>query len=166
MDDRAHVIASAVDRLIAAGLRQRGALAKGLEWAATDVLALHHVVTGPECAPGTLARALMLSPSGATAVIGRLSRAGLVTRTRGPGRPRVALKATDAGRELHAEKFPAWSETVRPLIEDMPGSHRVLVEQFLTRLADLVEQEADGLIARAEADARAATAIPPPVLWG
>jgi DNA-binding MarR family transcriptional regulator len=165
MDDRSRLIASAVERLIAAGIRQRGALAKRLDSTTTDVSALHHMVTGTESAPGDLARALLLSPSGATAVINRLSRAGLISRVRGSGNQRVVLTATDAGRELHAQALAPLSHDVAQLIEELPRSDRVLIEQFLTRLADLAEREADHLIARAAADGRAAAAIPPPVLW-
>ena len=85
MDEPSRLVASAIGRLIAAGIRQRGALAKRLETTTTDVLALHHVATATESAPGDLARALLLSPSGATAVIDRLSRAGLISRARGSG---------------------------------------------------------------------------------
>jgi DNA-binding MarR family transcriptional regulator len=166
MDDPTRLIASAVERLIAAGIRQRGALAKRLDSTATDVLALHYVATGTVSAPADLARALLLSPSGATAVIDRLSRAGLVGRAPGSGKQRVMLKATDAGGKLHARALAPLSDDVGDLIADLPRSHRVLLEQFLTRLADLAEREADQLIARAEADVRAAVAIPPPVLWG
>jgi surfactin synthase thioesterase subunit len=52
------------------------------------------------------------------------------------------------------------------LTAELPRRDRMLLEQFLTRVADLAEREADELIARAEAAARAASAIPPPVLWG
>ncbi|HEY4824297.1 MAG TPA: MarR family transcriptional regulator, partial [Solirubrobacteraceae bacterium] len=91
-----------MDRLVAAGIRQRGALAISLESTTTDVLALDHVVTRAGSAPSDLARALLLSPSGATAVIERLTRAGLISRGPGSGKQRVVLSATDAGRELHA----------------------------------------------------------------
>jgi DNA-binding MarR family transcriptional regulator len=165
MDERSRLIASAVERLVAAGIRQRGALAKRLESTTTDVAALQYVVRGTECAPGDLARALMLSPSGTTAVIDRLSRSGLISRTPGSGRQRVALSATDAGRELHARALAPLGDDVGHLIEDLPRSSRILVERFLTRLADLAEREADELIAGAAEDARAAAAIPPPVLW-
>jgi DNA-binding MarR family transcriptional regulator len=165
MDDPSHLIVYAVERLIAAGIRQRGALAKSLGWPTTDVLALRYVVAMTESAPGDLARALLLSPSGATAVIDRLSRAGLISRARGSGKRRVVLNATDSGRELHAGALAPLSHEVVHLIEDLPRNHRVLLEQLLTRLADLAEREADQLIARAEAPARAAAAIPPPVLW-
>ena len=166
MDEPSRLVASAIGRLIAAGIRQRGALAKRLETTTTDVLALHHVATATESAPGDLARALLLSPSGATAVIDRLSRAGLISRARGSGKRRVVLMATHAGGALYAKALVPLTNDFERLIEDLPRSHRVLLEQFLTRVADLAEREADQLIARAEADARAASAIPPPVLWG
>ncbi len=165
MDHDSRLIASAVERLIAAGIRQHAALARRLESTTTDVLALHHVVSGTDSAPGDLARALLLSPSGATAVIDRLSRAGLVSRTPGSGKQRVALTATDAGRELHARALAPLSRDVDRLIDGVARSDRVRLEQFLTRLADLAEREADELIAQAEANARAAVAIPAPVLW-
>src|SRR5579871_5840332 len=135
MDDSSRLIASAVERLIAAGTRQRGAVAKRLEWPITDVLALHHVVSGTEHAPSDLAKALLLSPSGTTAAIDRLTRAGLISRTRGSGKPRVRLTATEAGRELSARTLGPMRQGVADLVEDLPRSHRVLVEQFLARLA-------------------------------
>jgi DNA-binding MarR family transcriptional regulator len=165
-DDVSRLIASAVGRLIAAGIRQSGALARRLEATTTDVLALHHVVTATESAPGDLARALLLSPSGTTALIDRLRHAGLISRAPGSGTRRVVLTATDAGRELHAQALAPLRHDVERLIEDLPRSHRVLVEQFLMRVADLTERQADQLIATAEADARAASALPPPVMWG
>jgi len=166
MDDPSRLIASALGRLIAAGIRQRGALAKRLETTTTDVLALHHVVTATETAPSHLARAILLSPSGATAVIDRLSRNGLISRARGLGNQRVVLTATGAGRELYAQALAPLSHDLARLIEDLPRSQRVLLERVLTRVADLAEREADQLIARADAETRAASAIPPPVLWG
>jgi DNA-binding MarR family transcriptional regulator len=166
MDDSPRLIASAIGRLVTAGIRQRGALAKRLDATTTDVLALHHVVTATESAPGDLARALLVSPSGATAVLHRLSRAGLISRAPGSGNRRVVLTASDAGRELHARALAPLSQDVERLIEELPRSHRLLLEQFLTRIADLAEREADQLIARAETDARAAAAIPSPILWG
>ena len=165
MDDSSRLIVPALARVIAAGIGQRGALAMRLDAPTTDVLALDHVVTVRESAPSDLARVLLVSSSGATAVIDRLSRAGLITRAVGSGRRRVLLIATDAGRELHTQALAPLSHDLERLVEDLPPSHRVLLEQFLTRVADLAEREADQLVARAEAHARAASAIPPPVLW-
>jgi DNA-binding MarR family transcriptional regulator len=166
MDDPSRLIGSALARLIAAGIRQRRALAKCLEAQTADVLALDYVVTGAESSPGGLARALLLSPSGTTNLIDRLIRAGLISRAPSSGRQRVALTATDAGRELHARTLARMSYDVEHLIEDLPRSHRVLLEQFLTQVGDLAEREADELTARAEENARAAATMPPPVLWG
>lgn len=166
MDDPLALIASALARLIAAGVRQHGALAKRLRTTPTDALALHYVVTGSDTAPARLARALLVTPSGATAVINRLSRAGLISRAPGTGTQRVALKPTDAGREVYARDLAPLSHDVQRLIKDLPLSDRVLLEEFLTRLADFAEREADRLTAEADADARAKSVIPPPVLWG
>ena len=166
MDDGSRLIASAVERWIAAAIRQRRALARRLESTPTDVLALQYVVRGAVSAPGDLARALLLSPSGATAVIDRLCRAGLISRGPGSGKQRVVLRATDAGRELHTQTLAPISHEIGQLLEAVPRSHRVLLEQLLTRLADFAEQDADRLIARAAAAARGAAPVPPPVLWG
>ena len=168
MDDSSRLITSALDRLIASGIRQRAALAKRLDTAVADVLALHYVIAATATAPGQLARALLVSPSGATSVIDRLGRAGLISRVPGSGTHRVALVATDAGRELQAQALAPLSDAVGRLIEDLPRSDRMLLEAFLARVADLAEREADRLVASAEAhaEARAAAALPPPVLWG
>lgn len=166
MDDSTPLITSALGRLIAAGVRQRGALARRLLTPASDVLALHYVVTTTDTAPGQLARALLLTPSGGTAVIDRLSRAGLISRAQGAGRHRVVLTATDAGRELHSRALVPLSDDVERLIAHLTRSDRMLLEQFLTRVAALAERDADRLIAQAGADARAASAIPAPLQWG
>ena len=166
MDDSSRLLASALGRLIAAGARQRAALAKRLRTTSTEVLALHYVATATGTSPGQLARALLVSPSGATGVIDGLSRAGLISRVPGSGKQRVALVATDAGRELHARALAPLSDGIQQLIADLPRSDRVLLEEFLTRLANQAERDADQLTAIADAHARAAAAIPPPVLWG
>ena len=166
MDDSSRLMVFALARLAAAHTRQHGALARRLTTTSTDVLALHYVVTATDTAPGQLASALVLSPSGASAVINRLSRAGLITRARRAGRHRVALNATDAGRELHTRTLGPSSDDLERLVADLPRGDRMLLEQFLTRVADLAERQADQLIAKADADARAAAGIPPPVLWG
>jgi DNA-binding MarR family transcriptional regulator len=166
MDDAPRLIASALERLTAAGIRQHAALAKRLQATSTDVLALQYVVTATDTAPAQLARALLVSPSGAKAVIDRLSRAGLINRTPGPGSQRVALKPTDAGRKLHTPALAPLNHDVERLVAELPRTDRMLLEQFLTRVAGLAEREADRLLANADADARAASVIPPPVLWG
>lgn len=165
MDDP-RLVASAVARLLAAGVRQRAALAYHLDAAMTDVLALDHVVTAPGTPPGELAEALLVSPSGATAVIDRLSHAGLIMRTQGAGRHRVALVATDAGRALHGQSLAPLRGDVEALIGHLARTERAVLEQFLTLLADLAEREAKELVAIARADARAASATPPPARWG
>src|SRR5690349_2814102 len=142
MDDT-RLIASAGGRLIAAGIRQRAAVAQRLGLATTDVLALDHVVTAPGTAPSHLARALLVSPSGTTAVIDRLTNAGLVTRVAAPGRHRVGLEATDAGREVHAHTLAPLSPDLERLVEELPRRDRRLATELLTRMADLTEREAD-----------------------
>ena len=166
MDDSSRLIVSALGRLIAAAIRQRLALAKRLDTTATEVLALHYVVTAT--APGQLARALLVSPSGATGVIDRLVRAGLISRVPVSGAQRVALSVTDAGRELHAQTLAPLSDDVDRLVADLPQSDRRLLERFLARVADHAEREAEQLVASAEAHAKArvAAAIPPPLVWG
>jgi DNA-binding MarR family transcriptional regulator len=165
MDD-AHLIASAGGRLIAAGIRQRGALAQCLGLATTDVVALDHVVTAPGTAPSHLARVLLVSPSGATGVIDRLDNAGLITRVAVAGRHRVGLEATDAGREVHAQALAPLSPDLESLVQELSRRNRLVFAELLTRIADLAERDADELIARAQADARARSAIEAPVQWG
>ena len=168
MDDSSRLIVSALGRLIAAAIRQRLALAKRLDTTATEVLALHYVVTATATAPGQLARALLVSPSGATGVIDRLVRAGLISRVPVSGAQRVALSVTDAGRELHAQTLAPLHADVERLVADLPQSDRRLLERFLARVADHAEREAEQLVASAEAHAKArvAAAIPPPLVWG
>ena len=86
------------------------------------------MIAATATAPGQLARALLVSPSGATSVIDRLGRAGLISRVPRSGTHRVALVATDAGRELHAQALTPLSDAVGRVIEGLPRSDRMLLQ--------------------------------------
>jgi DNA-binding MarR family transcriptional regulator len=163
-DGRGHLIDATIQRLVADAARQRTARAALLGLTATDLLALHHIGRRQDLTPGELARLLALSSGGTTAVVDRLCRAGLVTRTTGSGgRRRVLLALTaDAAGPTAAQSVADFDE----LAAELSQAERVVVERFLARLADRAERQADQLLEQARQAAAAARGAPSPVLWG
>lgn len=70
----------------------------------------------------------------------------------------------ELGDEILQQSLAEAIEAEARTIADYAGAE--LLEQFLTRVADLAERDADHFISRAEADAQAASAIRPPLRWG
>jgi DNA-binding MarR family transcriptional regulator len=166
-DDPGRLTRTAVDRLVNASLRQRGAVAAIAGLRRTDLLALDQIVGRETVTPSSLARALFLSSGGTTAVIDRLADAGLVSRTPRAGRHRrVILRVTDRGAEvtrLHQQQLIA---DVATLTSELAPAQREEVERYIARLADIAERHADRVTAEAAAVAAAASGAPSPVLWG
>ncbi|MCW2996297.1 MAG: hypothetical protein JWQ18_3792, partial [Conexibacter sp.] len=52
------------------------------------------------------------------------------------------------------------------LARALPAAERAGLEELLARLADVTERDADRLVTEVSAAARAARAVPPPILWG
>jgi DNA-binding MarR family transcriptional regulator len=166
-DAAGHLIRASVARLVAAATRQRAALAATLGITPTDLLALHHIGRVDDLTPGELAQALLLSSGGTAAVVDRLSRAGLVSRTTGSGsRRRVLLRLTPEARSLIAPPLAPLVADVDGLAAELSAAERAGIERFLARLADLSERHADRLVTEAQTAEAAASGAPSPVLWG
>lgn len=158
--------ASAVERLVAASARQRAALARMAGLTAVDVLALEHILAARELSPSGLAARLHLSSSGTSAVIGRLTRRQLVSRRADPGnRRRALIRPTEQAASV-AGPVAALRAEINALAGELTASERATVAGFLLRLADVSDRLADRLALEAEAEARAAIAVAPPMLWG
>jgi DNA-binding MarR family transcriptional regulator len=151
-------------RLVADATRQRAARAALLGLTATDLLAVHHIGRRQDLTPGELARLLALSSGGTTAVIDRLRRAGLVTRTTASGGRRRVLLALTADARARATAQPV--ADLDALAAELSQADRAIVERFLARLADRAEQHADQLAEQARQATAAARGAPSPVLWG
>jgi DNA-binding MarR family transcriptional regulator len=130
-----------------------------------DLLALHHVGRRDDITPGELSQVLLLSSGGTTAMIDRLTSAGLVTRSPGAGgRRRVLLQITAEGRAAMTAPLEPLTAEVAALTAELTAAERARIERFLTRMADLCERQADRLVAAGSA--AAADGVPSPVLWG
>jgi DNA-binding MarR family transcriptional regulator len=166
-DDPSRLIRAAVERLVAASVRQRAAIAGTLGLMRVDLLALHHIGRRADMTPGELAQVLLLSSGGTTAAIDRLSRAGLVVRGAGTGgRRRVLLRITADGRAVTDAPLAPLIDEVAALTAELAPAERATIERFLARLADVSERHADRLVTGRPAGAAATAGVPAPVLWG
>jgi len=156
----AEQLGALLDRFVAAVNRERAALAalRG-EVTATDLLALSHLRTRGSLSPGALSRALLMSPSGTSAVIHRLVAAGLTVREPGSGNQRdVRVSVTREGAALGAIAVSANAldgESVDILA--LIGAVAVAAER---RAADLAQE------VQAAAGTDAAAEVPALVRWG
>lgn len=166
-EDPGALIRAAVERLVLAASRASAATAALMDLSATELRALHHVGQAGELSPAGLSEALLLSPSGTTGVIKRLTAADLLLRSPGPGNQRhVRLHLTvEAERALAPFAAPLRRE-LDALARALPAAERAGLEELLARLADVTERDADRLVTEVSAAARAARAVPPPILWG
>jgi DNA-binding MarR family transcriptional regulator len=164
--DLDRVLAEAVGRLPEAVLQHVVVVARAHGLSVSDLRALWLVHRGRALRPGELARALDMSASGVTGVIGRLVRAGLPERDAGPAnRHDVRLQATQAGVDL----LPlARGRQVREAGEllDLGEAERTQMVGFLLALVGLVERETEAawLIASRLAASRSRD-VPSPPRW-
>jgi DNA-binding MarR family transcriptional regulator len=166
-DDPGALIGAAIERLVLAASRARSATAVLMDLSPTDLLALRQIGQAGEMSPGSLAEALLLSPSGTTGVIKRLGAAGLLARVPGPGNQRhVRLHLTAEGERAIAPFAAPLQRELDALARALPIAERARLEELLAQLADVTERDADRLVREGAAAARAARAVPPPILWG
>ncbi len=166
-DGASRTLRASLERIVAAGTRQRAAAARALGLLDSDVLALQHLVRARELSPGALAARMPLSPAGTAAVIDRLQRAGLLTRERHPrdGR-RAVLRPTAAASARLDEVLHPLSADLDAWASGLPASEQACAERVLAQLAELGERHAERLARTAQDAARAAEALPSPVVWG
>ena len=151
MPDPTSELAASLDRLVAAVMRERAALAvvRG-DVTASDVQALGHLRQGP-LSPGALGRALLLSPSGTTSVVQRLVRAGLAVRTSASANHRnVRLIATRQGLALGAIAVEA--DVAQNDLSDLVSLIDAIAQAAGQRAADLVQTNDEVTVARSAPD--------------
>jgi DNA-binding MarR family transcriptional regulator len=164
--DPALSIRAALNRKALADARHRAALARRLGLTENEVLAVQHVARTGELTPGQLATQLHLSSGGTTALVHRRKRAGHITREAHPLDRRSALLRLTPTMEQSATE--AWAPLVAELdtlAQELPTGERATVKQFLERVADAAEQDADRLARDAAASATTALAVALPALW-
>lgn len=140
-------LADALDRFAAAAYRQRAAAASTRPNVnAADLLALSIIRRADRISPGSLARALVYTSSGAEDVIRRIVSAGLADRVIDPDDHRqVSLVVTDAGAALTTGGAGGWDpeflERGTRLRADVMGN----LMGLLTAASDAAEARADRL---------------------
>jgi DNA-binding MarR family transcriptional regulator len=142
-EGRLEAAAEALFALMVAMLRQ---LPRDLSWTAASTLATV-VRTGPRRVTDLAVLEAVAQPS-MTALVGRLERAGLVERRRGPGDQRVVLVApTKEGEVYVRDRGRLWAETVRALIDKLPprdARSLVAATPALRRLLELYDGHRGG----------------------
>jgi DNA-binding MarR family transcriptional regulator len=92
---------------------------------------------------GELAGAASLSPAAVTAVLDRLERSGLVTRTRDErDRRRVIVELTAEARSLAAEIYGPLAWYAAPYLEELSDSELEVIVRFLAVSSEINERRA------------------------
>ena len=150
----------------AALARHRAALARSLGLTDGEMIALVHVAHRDNLNTAMLASLLDLSSGGATAMVQRLERAGLVRRRPHPtDRRSFLLELTESAAGRIAVSESALHEGVERATSSMPAQERAVIARFLVQLAELSE----GLTRADLGDGSSARPVPRPLvpsLWG
>ena len=161
----AEVIRQLLYRRDVALARHRAAFARALGVTDAEMLALAHLANRGELSTSAIATLLDLSSGGATALVQRLERAGLVTREPHPTDRRstlIRLSSPTAAR-LHDAQTPL-TEGLERATSRLSESERAAVAAVLTQIASISE-ELDAA-ARRDGHARPASlSRPVPSLW-
>jgi DNA-binding MarR family transcriptional regulator len=145
-----------------AATRLRIALARLLDLAEHDVLAVQHLARAGELTPTQLGRLLDLTSGGATALVQRLERRGFVSRTPHPAdRRSTCLRLTAEIEELHAAALAPVVDDIAGVVTRLGERDAAVIDRFLVQVAATVERHADELARRAERNDAAAWPAPP-----
>jgi DNA-binding MarR family transcriptional regulator len=141
--------------------RLRIALARLLDLAEHDVLAVQHLARAGELTPTQLGRLLDLTSGGATALVQRLERRGFVSREPHPAdRRSTVLRLTAEIEELAGDALAPLGDDIADLVTRL-GEHDVaVIDRFLIDVAAAVERHAGELARRAERNVAAAWPAP------
>lgn len=114
----------------------------------TDLNAVAHIsaahAAGRPLTPGELSRALSLSPSATTALLGRLERAGHVERVHDTeDRRRVHLRMRPSAAAVAEEFFTPLGAALRAVLDGYSPAEVERITAFLRQAADVVAAAAD-----------------------
>lgn len=131
-------------------------------------LASQHGLTGPQLVclreirnqgamnPGSLARAVSLTPPTVSGILDRLEARGLLTRQRrNRDKRQVLVKLTDEGEQVVAQTPPPLQELFTQRLAALPPERRRTIADALHHVVELMEAEdidAAPLLARGEAN--------------
>lgn len=154
-------------RLVTAVERQRAAACARHGMTPAELLALAHLQRSGPTSPAELARVLLLSSGGTTAVIDRLARAGLVERTRATARgSRTAVSLTREGQARMDALSAPLEAAIAAELGGAESFELPVLERLLVRLADAAERDAEHQAAEVATAATAAASVPGPIRWG
>jgi DNA-binding MarR family transcriptional regulator len=161
-------IADVLDRLVAAGHRQRAAAAATRrDVNATDLLALDIIRRRRRISPGGLAREMHLTAGGTNGVIRRVVAASLITRKVSPNDRRdVRLEITRRGEALMTTGVGGWDPALLDHLAHQPEAALTDMMDLLRTIATAAEERADGYARSARRVSEASAGVPQPVLWG
>lgn len=132
---------TALREMLAAQRRMRGREAQrhgGLSFSQHAVL--RALADGDVHSAGELARETDLTPASMTKMLDGLSAAGLVERVRDEvDRRRVAVRITDGGRAIQAEKEAAISAAYREVLGDASDDDIAAMAEALRRVAAIYD---------------------------
>jgi DNA-binding MarR family transcriptional regulator len=146
--------------------RQRAAAAALLKLGETDVLAMQHLAWSGALTPGELATQLRLTSGGVSALVGRLERAGYVSRAPHPDdRRSTLLRLTESARERAAELYAPLVRELDAATASLGEPELAIVARFLAAVAEIGEAHAVELHRTAEAERPQVPRVPLPGLW-
>lgn len=161
------LIRAALLRKALADVRQRGALARRLDLADTDILAIQHLALNAELTPSQLAARLQLSSAGSSCLVQRLQDAGHVTRRPHPHDKRSLLvRLTPSTAERLAEAWQPHAAELDALARDLTARQRCVLGQYLHAAADAAERHADRVGRVDDTGEQADLIVALPALWG
>ena len=124
------------------------AVGRRLDLGPSDLRCLDWLVDGPKTA-GQLSAATGLRPAATTTLIDRLSRRGLVRRTRSEtDRRTVLVEMTERGHSLTWEAYGPLVAAGRPLLDELSKEQLVQMTDYLRRITALTDDERARLEAR------------------
>ena len=116
------------------------AVGRRLDLGPSDLRCLDWLVDGPSTA-GRIASAIGLRPAATTALVDRLSKRGLVRRTRSEAdRRSVVVELTRRGHALTWEAYGPLVAAGRPLLDELSSSQLTFMTDYLKRITTLTDE--------------------------
>jgi DNA-binding MarR family transcriptional regulator len=149
-----------------ADARHRGALARLLRLADTDVLAIQHLAWAGSLTPSRLGAQLRLTSGGTTALVQRLERMAYVVREPHPeDRRSTLLRLTEQAERDAGELYAPLVRDLDAAVEELDDGAREAVAAFLAEIASIGERHAEELARAADAERPQIPRVPVPGLW-
>ena len=137
--DEKQLIGAQARRLLREGAGIGAQLVERTSAPTTDRRALQLLdsLSGQVLTQGRLAEELALSPAATTALVDRLTAAGLVERVRDlPDRRQVRLQLTEQAQQLGAELLAPWGRRIDRVVAELTADEASVVARFLDAVLD------------------------------